>query len=408
VGDVLVVGLVNDDEVVKNKGTPPVMPEQERYLALSGCKFVDEVIRDAPYDLTEEWVNKLVNEHQIDYIVHGDDPCITADGKDAYAYAKRIGKYKSIKRTEGVSTTDIVGRMLLMTREHHVVHHDETPSGASGAGAGAGGSGSATAAEPVTTSRLERGMRTSSLGSLASLEEGGEGGGDASAAAAAAPRVPTPQPISTLPQVQSKFLPTARRIMQFADGKAPKADDTVVYIAGSFDMFNAGHIAALQAARKFGSFLLVGIHDDATVNGLRGHGLPILNLYERTLSLLSCKFVDEVIIGAPWEITDDLIKTMNISVVVRGSMSDATNAAGHEHLGWVYKEREMAAALERAYAVPKAMGLLKSFESPMPLTALDIIDRILAARATFQKRYEKKSKMEEDYYSKSKEFIQEA
>jgi glycerol-3-phosphate cytidylyltransferase-like family protein len=36
-----------------------------------------KVIRDAPYDLTEEWVNKLVKDHAIDFIVHGDDPCIT-------------------------------------------------------------------------------------------------------------------------------------------------------------------------------------------------------------------------------------------------------------------------------------------------------------------------------------------
>ena len=28
--------------------------------------------------------------------------------------------FKTIKRTEGISTTDIVGRMLLMNREHHV------------------------------------------------------------------------------------------------------------------------------------------------------------------------------------------------------------------------------------------------------------------------------------------------
>jgi ethanolamine-phosphate cytidylyltransferase len=79
-------------------------------------------------------------------------------------------------------------------------------------------------------------------------------------------------------------------------------------------MAEAGHIAALQEARRYGDFLLVGVHDDATVsyihfvkmqscnlhlqvNGLRHHGLPILNLYERTLSLLSCKYVDEVIIG---------------------------------------------------------------------------------------------------------------
>lgn len=42
------------------------------------------------------------------------------DGKDVYAYTKSIGKFKMFKRTEGVSTTDIVGRMLLMTKDHHM------------------------------------------------------------------------------------------------------------------------------------------------------------------------------------------------------------------------------------------------------------------------------------------------
>ena len=31
---------------------------------------------DAPYVLDKAWVDNLVTEHQIDYIVHGDDPCI--------------------------------------------------------------------------------------------------------------------------------------------------------------------------------------------------------------------------------------------------------------------------------------------------------------------------------------------
>jgi ethanolamine-phosphate cytidylyltransferase len=103
-----------------------------------------------------------------------------------------------------------------------------------------------------------------------------------------------------------------------ADGKVPKPTDRVVYLCGAFDLFNSGHVAALQAARKLGDFLLVGIHDDATVNALRGHGMPVLNLYERALSLLSCKYVDEVIIGAPWVITDELITSMNIAVVAKG------------------------------------------------------------------------------------------
>ena len=41
------------------------------------------------------------------------------DGRDVYETAKAAGRYKSIPRTEGISTTDIVGRMLLLTKDHH-------------------------------------------------------------------------------------------------------------------------------------------------------------------------------------------------------------------------------------------------------------------------------------------------
>ena len=37
-----------------------------------------------------------------------------------YETAKRAGKFRSIPRTEGVSTTDILGRMLVLTKEHHM------------------------------------------------------------------------------------------------------------------------------------------------------------------------------------------------------------------------------------------------------------------------------------------------
>ncbi|KAF3783508.1 Ethanolamine-phosphate cytidylyltransferase [Nymphaea thermarum] len=62
---------------------------------------------DAPYAITEEFMDKLFDEYRIDYIIHGDDPCLLLDGSDAYALAKKAGRYKQIKRTEGVSTTDM-------------------------------------------------------------------------------------------------------------------------------------------------------------------------------------------------------------------------------------------------------------------------------------------------------------
>lgn len=142
------VGICPDEEILKNKG-PPVMNNEERYTAVESVKWVDEIIPNVPYDVTPEFLDKLINEHHIDYIVHGDDPCIGPDGRDVYAAVKRaginpskitptnvpllidnlfpsffssisLGRFKTIKRTEGVSSTDIVGRMLLCTRDHHL------------------------------------------------------------------------------------------------------------------------------------------------------------------------------------------------------------------------------------------------------------------------------------------------
>lgn len=44
---------------------------------------------------------------------------ITHDAHHHAAMGVYAGKYLTIPRTEGISTTDIVGRMLLMTRDHH-------------------------------------------------------------------------------------------------------------------------------------------------------------------------------------------------------------------------------------------------------------------------------------------------
>lgn len=39
----------------------------------------------------------------------------------------------------------------------------------------------------------------------------------------------------------------------------------------------------------------------------RGAHRPIMNLHERSLSVLACRYVDEVIIGAPWEVSKDTV-----------------------------------------------------------------------------------------------------
>ncbi|KAI9107952.1 hypothetical protein K1719_020825 [Acacia pycnantha] len=294
-GDQLVVGVVSDAEIIANKG-PPVTPLEERLIMVNAVKWVDEVITDAPYAITEEFMKKLFDEYKIDYIIHGDDPCVLPDGTDAYVLAKKAGRYKQIKRTEGVSSTDIVGRMLLCVRE---------------------------------------------------------------------------------------------RIVQFSNGRGPGPNARIVYIDGAFDLFHAGHVEILRLARKLGDFLLVGIHTDQTVGATRGAHCPIMNLHERSLSVLACRYVDEVIIGAPWEVTRDTITTFNISLVVHGAVAENNDFQKED---------------SNPYAVPISMGIFQILESPRDITTTTIIRRIVANHEAYQKRNEKKGESEKRYYE-DKSFV---
>lgn len=56
--------------------------------------------------MTREYLDYVIEKYKIDYVIHGDDPCLV-NGKDVYEAAKQAGKFRTIPRTEGVSTTDV-------------------------------------------------------------------------------------------------------------------------------------------------------------------------------------------------------------------------------------------------------------------------------------------------------------
>ncbi|XP_028759230.1 choline-phosphate cytidylyltransferase 2-like [Neltuma alba] len=105
----LLVGCCNDEVTNKYKGKT-VMTEKERYESLRHCRWVDEVIPDAPWIITQEFLDK----HQIDYVAHDSLPYADASGagKDVYEFVKSVGKFKETKRTEGISTSDIIMRII--------------------------------------------------------------------------------------------------------------------------------------------------------------------------------------------------------------------------------------------------------------------------------------------------------
>ncbi len=86
---------------------------QERMEIVSACKWVDEVAADnIPYNPTIELIDRL----NCQYVAHGDDLALSADGTDCYSIIKDAGRMKTFKRTQGISTTDIVGRLLLVAK----------------------------------------------------------------------------------------------------------------------------------------------------------------------------------------------------------------------------------------------------------------------------------------------------
>ena len=86
------------------------------------------------------------------------------------------------KRTIGVSTTDLVGRMLLLTRGHHSGND----------------------------------LSDAEKNSMGEFSKGTE--------------------VSPYTRV-TQFLPTSSRIIQFASGREPKPTDRIVYVDGDFDLF---------------------------------------------------------------------------------------------------------------------------------------------------------------------------
>ena len=102
-GDYLIIGVHSDKTVSDYKRTP-VIKEYERYEMIKNCRLVDEVIEDAPYETTEEFIVK----NKIDLVVSGDDHVFASFHKDPI----RMGIMKYVQYTHSVSSTSIILRAL--------------------------------------------------------------------------------------------------------------------------------------------------------------------------------------------------------------------------------------------------------------------------------------------------------
>ncbi|KAI9796533.1 MAG: hypothetical protein M1833_006097 [Piccolia ochrophora] len=103
----LLVGVTGDSETHKRKGLT-VLSARERAETVRHCKWVDEVIEDCPWVVSPEFLE----EHKIDFVAHDDLPYGADEGDDIYAPVKKTGKFLVTQRTEGVSTTGIITKIV--------------------------------------------------------------------------------------------------------------------------------------------------------------------------------------------------------------------------------------------------------------------------------------------------------
>jgi choline-phosphate cytidylyltransferase len=105
----LTVGLCTDADVAAYKGAAPILSAAERAESLRACRWVDAVLA-APWTPTPEFLDA----HGLDVICHDDAPYPDASGAaaDCYASVKAAGRFLPTQRTQGISTTDLLARVL--------------------------------------------------------------------------------------------------------------------------------------------------------------------------------------------------------------------------------------------------------------------------------------------------------
>ncbi|TLM66178.1 MAG: bifunctional D-glycero-beta-D-manno-heptose-7-phosphate kinase/D-glycero-beta-D-manno-heptose 1-phosphate adenylyltransferase HldE [Deltaproteobacteria bacterium] len=93
---------------------------------------------------------------------------------------------------------------------------------------------------------------------------------------------------------------------------------TIVFTNGCFDLLHVGHVKYLQAARKLGDLLVLGLNSDASIRRLKGEKRPLIGEDERAHILAALDCIDFVVIfdeDTPLE----LIGTLRPDILVKGA-----------------------------------------------------------------------------------------
>lgn len=291
-------------------------------MAVEACRWATRAIPKAPYVTSLPWIS----HYGCWFVVHGDDITSDSSGQDCYRYVKAAGRFKVVKRTPGISTTDLVGRMLLCTKTHFIQSLEKRLAGEEGPGG-------EDERKETGSAMLQR------IKDYATDATGLAPGCDVwywhaskpaklrrttqSSSSERRPSAPGRQESANSTHQHHHHHSSVKeekgKFQQLVEGKGVKPGQAVVYADGGWDLFSSGHIEFLRlvidaeesAAKERGwyteeakgervektggdygpVFLVAGIHDDEVINHWKGINYPIMNIFERGLCVLQCKVI---------------------------------------------------------------------------------------------------------------------
>ncbi|KAG9683887.1 phosphoethanolamine, partial [Aureobasidium melanogenum] len=343
-GTELLVGVHSDEAILENKG-PTVMTLDERCAAVDACRWATKSIPHAPYVTSLPWIS----HYGAKYVVHGDDITSDADGYDCYRFVKEAGRFKVVKRTPGISTTDLVGRMLLCTKSHFIKDLDAVLEGQEGPG-------SQEERKSTGEDMKER------IREYATDESGNK------------------------PLVEVWSWRSDASFLKKVKGTSPQPDQKVIYVDGGFDLFSTGHIEFLKQvveteekeAKQKGwnkdyspVYIVAGVHSDEAINDYKGINYPIMNIFERGLCVLQCKYISSLIFMAPTVPSNPFLESLPYAVQAVYHGPTISAPPGQDF-----------------YTDAKEMGIYKEISSHpySHVNADSIVARILKSRELYEER----------------------
>lgn len=368
-GKYLCVGIHSDEAILENKG-PTVMTLKERVSAVEACRWSSLAIPHAPYVTQLDWIS----HYGCHSVVHGDDITSDSNGEDCYRFVKAADRFLVVKRTPGISTTDLVGRMLLCTRQHFLHCLSAVLNGTEGPGS------------EHERKQLGQEMRTT-ISEYASDESGAAPGSEVYTWAA-----------SQASREDANTVDEEGTFSKLVSGKGPKPGQRIVYVDGGFDLFSSGHIEFLklvvvaeykqnpawnrpEAKQKrieehgddFGpAYVVAGVHDDEVINEWKGVNYPIMNIFERGLCVLQCRYIHAIVFSAPFTPTKSFLEPFP---------HGPPSAVYHGPTSFMPLNYD-------PYTAPKAMGIFREVgeHDYQSVNAGTIVQRIMRSRDMYEER----------------------